>query len=111
VANDFKRVDFKDFTKLTFEQPDYKTFRNLELAKEAMYKGGNMPCTMNGANEIVVHSFLQNRVSFIEMSEVIENVMQKVKYIEKPTIEDYRQTDKEARIYASEQVKLSQLSH
>jgi 1-deoxy-D-xylulose-5-phosphate reductoisomerase len=111
VANSFKRVDFKDFTKLTFEQPDYKTFRNLELAKEAMYKGGNIPCAMNAANEIVVHSFLQNRVSFIEMSEVIENVMQKVKYIEKPTIEDYRQTDKEARIYASEQVKLSQLSH
>jgi 1-deoxy-D-xylulose-5-phosphate reductoisomerase len=111
VHNDFKRFDFRDYTKFTFEQPDYKTFRNLELAKEAMYTGGNAPCVMNAANEVVVHTFLQNRVSFIEMSEVIENVMNKVGFITTPTLDDYRQSDKEARIYASELVKQSQLSH
>lgn len=111
IHNDFKRFDFRDYTKFTFEQPDYKTFRNLELAKDAMYKGGNIPCVMNAANEVVVHTFLQNRVSFIEMSEVIENVMNKVGFITAPTLDDYRQSDKEARIYASELVKQSQLSH
>lgn len=111
ISNDFKRLDFRDFSKLTFEQPDYKTFRNLELAKDAMYKGGNIPCVMNAANEVVVHTFLQNRVSFIEMSDVIENVMNKVNFIASPSLEDYRQSDKEARIYASELVKQSQLSH
>jgi 1-deoxy-D-xylulose-5-phosphate reductoisomerase len=111
ISNNFKRFEFKDFSKLSFEQPDYKTFRNLELAKDAMYKGGNLPCVMNAANELAVHTFLQNRMSFIEMSEVIENVMNKVGFIANPTLEDYRESDKEARIYASELVKQSQLSH
>ena len=111
LQNDFKRFDFKDFSKLTFEAPDYKTFRNLALAKDAMFKGGNTPCVMNAANELVVNSFLQNRVSFIEMSEIIEKVMEQVTFIEHPTLEDYRQSDKDARMYAAEHVKHSQLSH
>ncbi len=111
LPNNFKRFDFRDYSKLTFEQPDYKTFKNLELAKDAMYKGGNMPCVMNAANELVVNTFLQNRVSFIEMSDIIEEVMQKVSFIAAPSLDDYRQSDKEARIYASELVKHSQLSH
>lgn len=111
IANDFKRFNFKDYPKLTFEQPDYKTFRNLALAKEAMYKGGNMPCVLNAANEVVVHAFLNNKVDFIEMSDVIDKIMQRVSFIEKPALEDYEQSDREAREYAAELVKKSQLAH
>ncbi|XZF12641.1 1-deoxy-D-xylulose-5-phosphate reductoisomerase [Chitinophagaceae bacterium MMS25-I14] len=110
VHNDFKRFDFKDFTKLNFEAPDYKTFRNLALAKEAMFKGGNAPCVLNAANEVVVHAFLQNKVGFMEMSEMIEHTLEQVSFIEQPTLEDYEHTDKEARIRAMELVKKSQLS-
>lgn len=110
ITNNFKRLDFKEFSKLSFEQPDYKTFRNLALAKEAMYKGGNMPCVLNAANEVVVHSFLQNKVGFIEMSDVIEKIMEQVSFIAEPSLEDYKQSDAEARTYAAELVKKSQLS-
>ncbi len=111
LENTFKRLDFKDIAQLTFEQPDYKTFRNLALAKDAMFKGGNTPCVMNAANEVVVQAFLHNKVSFIEMSDVIEKIMARVAYIEHPSLEDYVQSDKEARAYASELVKQSQLSY
>ena len=111
LQNDFKRFDFKDFAKLTFEAPDYKTFRNLALAKDAMYKGGNMPCVMNAANEVVVHSFLQNKVSFIEMSDIIEAVMGQANFLETPDLTDYQESDRLARIHASELVKKSQLSY
>lgn len=111
LQNDFKRFDFRDYSKFTFEQPDLKTFRNLALAMEAMEKGGNVPCVMNAANEVVVQSFLNNRVSFIEMSDIIENVMGKVAFVGNATLDDYRQSDKEARAVASELVKHSQLSH
>lgn len=111
IHNDFKRFDFKDFAKLTFEQPDYKTFRNLALAKDAMYRGGNTPCVMNAANEVVVHAFLQNKVSFNEMSDMIEKTMEHISFVENPQLEDYEQSDKEARIHANELVKQSQLSY
>jgi 1-deoxy-D-xylulose-5-phosphate reductoisomerase len=111
LNNTFKRFDFKDFPKLSFEQPDYKTFRNLALAKDAMIKGGNIPCVMNAANEVVVHAFLQNKVSFIEMSDVIEKIMDRVSFIATPSLNDYELSDAEAREYASELVKKSQLSY
>ena len=110
IANDFKRFNFRDFPKLHFDQPDYKTFRNLALAREAMEKGGNMPCIMNAANEIVVNAFLQNKVDFLEMSEMIEKTMSKIGFVEHPTLEDYKSSDREARILAAELVKKSQLS-
>lgn len=111
LQNNFKRFDFRDYSKFTFEQPDLKTFRNLALAMEAMEKGGNVPCVLNAANEVVVQSFLNNRVSFIEMSDIIENVMGKVAFVDNATLDDYRLSDKEARAVASELVKHSQLSH
>lgn len=110
LKNDFRRFDFKDYAKLTFEQPDYKTFRNLALAKDAMYKGGNLPCVMNAANEVAVQAFLKNRVGFIEMSDIIEQVMDKIPYIEHPTMEQYQASDTEAREYAMELAKKSQLA-
>jgi len=110
IHNSFKRFNFRDFTKLSFDQPDTKTFRNLSLAKEAMIKGGNLPCVMNAANEIVVNAFLTNKVGFLEMSEMIEKTMDKIAYIEHPTLEDYENSDKDARIFAGELVKKGLLS-
>ena len=110
IHNDYKRLDFKDFPKLTFEPPDYKTFRNLAIAKDAMHKGGNAPCVLNAANEVVVHAFLHNKVGFLEMSEMIEKTLEMVAFIEHPTIEDYQQSDTDAREYATEFLKKSQLS-
>lgn len=110
ISNDFKRFSFKDFSTLTFDQPDYKTFKNLALARQAMENGGNAPCVLNAANEVVVEAFLHNKVNFLEMSEMIEKTLEKVAYIEKPTLEDYQLSDNEARQYAQELVKKSQLS-
>ncbi len=110
LANNFKKFDFKDYSKFTFEPPDYKTFRNLAIAKEALYKAGNAPCVLNAANEVVVAAFLQNKVGFLEMSEMIEKTMERVTFIEHPTLDDYRQTDADARKYTTEFLKKSQLS-
>jgi 1-deoxy-D-xylulose-5-phosphate reductoisomerase len=110
LPNTYKRVDFKEHAKLTFEAADYKTFRNLAIAKDAMYKGGNAPCVLNAAKEIMVHAFLQNKVGFLEMSDMIEKTMEIVPFIEHPTLADYLSTDTEAREYAAEFVKKSQLS-
>ncbi|MES2702846.1 MAG: 1-deoxy-D-xylulose-5-phosphate reductoisomerase [Bacteroidota bacterium] len=110
VANNFKRLDFKDFSKLTFEAADYKTFRNLAIAKDAMFRGGNAPCVLNAANEMVVNAFLQNKVGFLEMSEMIEKTLEAVPFVEHPTLEDYHQSDAGAREYATEFIKKSQLS-
>lgn len=98
----FPRLDFKTCTQLTFEQPDTKRFRNLALAYEALDKGGNMPCIINAANEVVVSAFLNDSISFLGMSDVIEKCMQQVSFIEKPTYEDYVATDKLTRIMANE---------
>jgi 1-deoxy-D-xylulose-5-phosphate reductoisomerase len=110
IANSYKRLDFKDFPKLTFEAPDYKTFRNLAIAKEVMFKGGNAPCVMNAANEMVVNAFLQNKVGFLEMSDMIEKTLEQVPFIEHPTLDDFKDSDTEARNYAVEFIKKSQLS-
>lgn len=108
--NNFKRFRFKDFDKLSFEEPDVKTFRNLQLAKDAMMRGGNMPCILNAANEIVVHAFLQNKVGFLEMSDIIERTMSDIAHIENPDIIELIQTDTIAREHAAELLKKSQLS-
>jgi 1-deoxy-D-xylulose-5-phosphate reductoisomerase len=101
IANDFPRYDFRKPSSLTFEEPDTKTFRNLVLATDALYKGGNMPCILNAANEIAVYAFLRNRIGFLDMTEVVEQTMQKVTFIEKPTLEEYFDSDGEARNFAA----------
>jgi 1-deoxy-D-xylulose-5-phosphate reductoisomerase len=110
LKNGFKRFRFKDFEKLSFEEPDVKTFRNLQLAKDAMMRGGNMPCILNAANEIVVHAFLQNKVGFLEMSDIIERTMSEITHIENPDLVELIQTDTIAREHAAELLKKSQLS-
>lgn len=102
VKSSFERLDFSRVTSLTFEQPDTRRFRNLALAYEALHRGGNMPCIVNAANEVVVAAFLQDRISFLRMSDVIEQTMGKVVYIKTPDYEDYVATDAEARRVAAD---------
>ena len=97
IKASFDRLDFSTMTELTFEQPDTNRFRCLALAYEALNKGGNMACIVNAANEVVVSAFLKERISFLRMSEVIEQSMAKVPFIQTPTYEDYVATDAEAR--------------
>lgn len=98
----FPRFSFMDYPQLTFEQPDLKTFRNLQLAYGAMEKGGNMPCILNAANEVAVSAFLHDEVGFLQMSDIIESCMAKVAYIANPSYEDYVETDRETRAQAAE---------
>ena len=106
IRNDFPRFDFKKVSNLTFEDPDVKTFRNLFLAIEALNKGGNLPCILNAANEIAVYAFLRNRINFLDMTDVIEKTMQNIPFIEKPTLEEYFESDGEARNFAADIIKL-----
>lgn len=102
ICSSFDRLDFTKCTNLTFEQPDTKRFRNLALAYEAMYRGGNMPCIVNAANEVVVASFLKDGISFLGMSDVIEKTMERVAFVAAPAYDDYVATDAEARRIAAE---------
>ncbi|MDB5119670.1 MAG: 1-deoxy-D-xylulose-5-phosphate reductoisomerase [Sphingobacteriales bacterium] len=104
LKNDFPRFDFIKYPELTFEKPDTVTFRNLAFAFEALKVGGNMPCVINAANEVAVAEFLNNRLGFLQMSEVIENCMTKISFLNNPNLEDYLETDKETRVYARELV-------
>lgn len=104
-ANEFPRFSFKQYPKLTFDRPDIKTFRNLALAMDALNKGGNLPCVMNAANEEVVLAFLKNRIGFLEMTEIIEEVMTSLPTIAKPTLEDYQHSDEKARELARELIR------
>ena len=95
------RLDFQQYAALTFEEPDMERFRNLAFTFEAVRKGGNMPCILNAANEVVVAAFLQDRIGFLQMSDVIEQTMAKATWVTKPTYEDYVATDAEARRIAA----------
>ena len=97
IKASFDRLDFSALKELTFEQPDTNRFRCLALAYEALNRGGNMACIVNAANEVVVSAFLKDRIPFLRMSEVIEQSMVKVPFIQTPTYEDYVATDAEAR--------------
>ena len=105
LPSTFKRFNFLDYPKLTFEQPNTKNFRNLALAFEALNQGGNMPCILNAANEVVVQAFLNDRISFLQMPEIIEQIMEKASYLKNPNLEDYMQTDKEVRILTALRIK------
>jgi 1-deoxy-D-xylulose-5-phosphate reductoisomerase len=106
IANDYPRYNFKKPNTLTFEDPDLKTFRNLSLATDALFKGGNLACVLNAANEIAVYAFLHNRIGFLDMTDLIEKTMQHVSFIEKPTLEEYFESDAEARNFAASLIKL-----
>ncbi len=106
MHSDFPRYDFKKPSTLTFEEPDTRTFRNLALATEALYKGGNMPCILNAANEIAVFAFLRNRIGFLDITAMVEKTMEKISFIEKPSLSDYLESDAEARNYAASLIQM-----
>lgn len=97
LKNDFERFDFKAYPLFSFERPDKDAFRNLDLAFRALGQGGNIPCALNAANEVVVAAFLKEEVGFLEMSDVIEEVMCQTEFIEQPELCDYLDTDQWAR--------------
>jgi 1-deoxy-D-xylulose-5-phosphate reductoisomerase len=104
IPSDFPRFNFLNYPSLTFEPPDTETFRNLAFAFEAMRLGGNMPCIINAANEVVVESFLKDKIGFLQMSDIIEACMQKASFVKTPTIHDYVASDKETRALAYEMI-------
>ncbi len=106
IPNNFPRYEFKKPNTLTFEEPDIKTFRNLALATEALYKGGNMPCVLNAANEIAVFAFLRNRIGFLDITAMVEQTLEKIAFIETPTLEEYFETDGEARNFAASLIQM-----
>jgi 1-deoxy-D-xylulose-5-phosphate reductoisomerase len=105
IETNFKRFSFADYANLTFEKPDMETFRNLSLAYAALKQGGNIPCIINAANEIAVAGFLDRKIGFLTMSGIIEECMQKINFIAKPTLTDYLNTDKETRIFAENYIQ------
>jgi 1-deoxy-D-xylulose-5-phosphate reductoisomerase len=104
LKSDFERFSFLKYPELTFSSADTKTFRNLELAYHAMAKGGNMPCILNAANEIVVDAFLNDKIGFLEMSDVIEQCMEELNFIASPTLADYMECDTDTRAVAKQLV-------
>jgi len=102
LKTDFPRFNFMDYPALTFEQPDFDTFRNLALSYQALEKGGNVPCILNAANEIAVDAFLNEKIGFLEISAVIEECLGSSVYLENPSLDDYVSTDIETRIKAKE---------
>ena len=97
LPNTFERFNFMDYPSLTFEQPDVKSFRNLQLAYDALEKEGNAPCVLNAANEVVVDAFLKDKVGFLQMSDTIADTLQKCTFVKNPSLEDYIASDTEAR--------------
>ena len=105
LKSDFERFNFSKYPNLTFEQPDMKTFRNLQLAFDALAKGGNAPCVLNAANEIAVAAFLNREVGFLEMSDLIAETMAKAAFVAHPSLDDYVASDAEARMITENLIK------
>lgn len=102
LTSEFPRFDFLQFPTFTFEAPDVDTFHCLSLAYQAMEKGGNLPCIVNAANEIAVAAFLEEKIGFLDIPEVIEKTIQRIAFIQNPTLQDYVDTDRETRVQALE---------
>ncbi|UZR95651.1 1-deoxy-D-xylulose-5-phosphate reductoisomerase [Chondrinema litorale] len=102
IKTSFERFNFAQYPELTFEAPDKKTFRNLQLAFDVLEQGGNMPCALNAANEIAVQRFLKNEISFLGIAQLNEICLSKTTFIANPVLEDYVETDKQIRLIASE---------
>ncbi len=105
LNSDFKRLNFTDFPQLNFELPDTKIFRNLALSYEALGKGGNWPCILNAANEVAVDAFLEKRIGFMDIPDLIERTLGRSFFIKNPNLDDYFETDLEARRVAHELIK------
>ena len=106
LKSNYPRMNFRKYPNMSFEEPDLKTFRNLQLATEALQKGGNTACVLNAANEIAVWAFLKNRIGFLDITAVVEKSMEYVSFIENPTLQEYFESDGEARNFAASLMKL-----
>jgi len=106
IYSDFERLNFNQFKTLTFEEPDKNKFKCLALAYRAIEKGGNMPCILNAANEVVVAGFLEEKIDFLTMSDIIEQTMEEVPFIASPGLEDFVQTDAGARRNATKRLNI-----
>lgn len=102
LKNDFPRFDFLDYPSLTFEKPDLKAFRNLELAFDSLKVGGNAPAILNAANEVAVARFLKDEIQFYQLPDVVESTMGKVDFIKKPDLDSLIESDRVARLIAEE---------
>ncbi|RZK35426.1 MAG: 1-deoxy-D-xylulose-5-phosphate reductoisomerase, partial [Pedobacter sp.] len=111
IKTSFERFNFLNYPSLTFCEADTKSFRNLGLAIRAMEEGGNMPCILNAANEVVVDAFLNDKIGFLQMSDVIEECMQTIPFIAQPTLNNYLESDEETRIFAGQLVTKQNLIH
>ncbi|MCQ2197247.1 MAG: 1-deoxy-D-xylulose-5-phosphate reductoisomerase [Bacteroidaceae bacterium] len=105
LGSSFPRLDWFAMGNLTFERPDQERFRCLAMAYEALRLGGNMPCVLNAANEVVNLAFRKERCSFLQMGEIIERTMQMVPFKADNTLEDYLACDKESRRVAESFLK------
>jgi len=105
LKSTFTRFSFMDYPDLSFEKPDTHAFQNLALAYEAMRKGGNSPCVLNAANEVVVDAFLKKNIGFLEMSDVVATCMEKATFVANPSYEDYVSSDYESRQLAENLIK------
>ena len=101
IKNDFKRFNFLDYPNLTFEKPDKETFKNLAHAYKAMEKGGNSPCILNAANEIAVSAFLNDKIGFLNMADLIDNCLEKINFVKNPSLEELIESDLETRNLAT----------
>lgn len=97
IKNSFPRFNFLDYPVLQFRQPDRKIFRNLALAYNALDAGGNAPCILNAANEVVVQAFLERKINFLQIPDIIEQAIDGVTFVQRPTMEDLIQTNTETR--------------
>ena len=107
LKSTFERFNFVNYPQLSFEQPDTKTFRNLDLAYQAMNTGGNAPCILNAANEVMVEAFLHDKISFLGMSDIIEKCLASIAHISKPSYEDHIHTDHETRKMAQNMISIT----
>jgi 1-deoxy-D-xylulose-5-phosphate reductoisomerase len=105
LSSDFPRLNFSNYPTLTFEQPDFVNFRNLALAFRALKSGGNQPCVLNAANETVVDAFLKEKIGFFEMSDIIEQTLEKIPFIAEPNYESYRLSNEDAKLYSKSLIK------
>ncbi len=106
IHSNFPRYDFKKPSTLSFEEPDLRTFRNLALAEEALQRGGNLPCILNAANEIAVFAFLRNKIGFLDITAMVEQTMNKIPFLQHPTLNEYFESDGEARNYAASMIHM-----
>jgi 1-deoxy-D-xylulose-5-phosphate reductoisomerase len=106
LQTNYPRFNFLDYPEFSFHKADRVAFRNLDLAFKAMNQGGNMPCIINAANEIVVEAFLKDQIGFLEMSDVIERCMSDMPFHPDPDLNNYLETDKHTRIFAAQLVTI-----